>query len=528
VLTADLVERLLEAAVLLAAPWPLWRLLAFRPFRERVPTKAAALAGLLAAFSASIVVMAVFAPMLLRIMAVSGLLAALGALWWLRPGFRRGRRLPPGRLTVLPLAPCLDHRFYQRQAARHGAIFKTGSTLPCPSLRPTACVVGHEQGLDLLRHHDQALEVWPPAPFSPFIPRGFLRYMKQADHQTYSQLFRSAMTPDLIGDCATLARAEARAALSRMARESDAAPSRGFRPRPYLDEMLFAVLAGVFFGISSESDSFARLRALHRGIGIPRLTLRSPRKRVEDAVNELMGFLVSEGPQSGQPAGSGSDRADCLLSEMRRVEPQRADDPTVLGNLIYMLEAGRTDVGGLLMWVLKLLTDHPAWLAALQARSPLPPSPSSAPDEDSLADRVVKETLRLEQSEYLYRRVTGDIEIGDTVIPKGWLLRICIRDGHQNPAVFEHPESFDPDRFLGRKYLHSEYAPFGLFRHMCVGAQLTQVIARTFVTELAQGFDCQAVADGPPEHPRFHWEPSPRFRIRLSERPVVQSCEPQA
>jgi cytochrome P450 len=210
---------------------------------------------------------------------------------------------------------------------------------------------------------------------------------------------------------------------------------------------------------------------------------------------------------------------------MRRVEPQRADDPTVLGNLIYMLEAGRTDVGGLLMWVLKLLTDHPAWLAALQAPSP---SPSSAPDEDSLADRVVKETLRLEQSEYLYRRVTGDIEIGDTVIPKGWLLRICIRDGHQNPAVFEHPESFDPDRFLGRKYLHSEYAPFGLFHHMCVGAQLTQVIARTFVTELAQGFDCRAVADGPPEHPRFHWEPSPRFRIRLSERPVGQSCEPQA
>ena len=235
-----------------------------------------------------------------------------------------------------------------------------------------------------------------------------------------------------------------------------------------------------------------------------------------------MGFLVSEGPQPGKPASSVSDRVDGLLSEMRRVEPQRGDDPTVLGNLIYMLEAGRTDVGGLLMWVLKQLTDHPAWLAELQAPSPSSPS---APDEDSLADRVVKETLRLEQSEYLYRRVTSDIEIDGYVIPRGWLLRICIRDGHQDPAVFEHPDTFDPDRFLGRKYMHSEYAPFGLFRHMCVGAQLTQVIARTFVAELAQGFDCQVVEDGPPEHPRFHWEPSPRFRIRLRERTVVQSCD---
>ena len=187
-----------------------------------------------------------------------------------------------------------------------------------------------------------------------------------------------------------------------------------------------------------------------------------------------------------------------------------------------------TDVGGLLMWVLKQLTDHPTWLAELRAPSPSSPSSPSAPDEDSLADRVVKETLRLEQSEYLYRRVTSDIEVGDIVIPKGWLLRVCIRDGHRDPAVFEHPESFNPDRFLGRKYLHSEYAPFGLFRHMCVGAQLTQVIARSFVTEFAQGFDCRAVEDGPPEHPRFHWEPNPRFRILLSERPVVQTCDSQA
>ena len=35
-------------------------------------------------------------------------------------------------------------------------------------------------------------------------------------------------------------------------------------------------------------------------------------------------------------------------------------------------------------------------------------------------------------------------------LPRGWLLRICVHESHRDPAVFEHPEVFDPDRFLRR------------------------------------------------------------------------------
>ena len=62
--------------------------------------------------------------------------------------------------------------------------------------------------------------------------------------------------------------------------------------------------------------------------------------------------------------------------------------------------------------------------------------------------RIVMETLRLEQSEYLYRETTRDIEHKGVVIPRGWLVRLCVRESHQDPAIFANPDVFDPDRFL--------------------------------------------------------------------------------
>ena len=60
----------------------------------------------------------------------------------------------------------------------------------------------------------------------------------------------------------------------------------------------------------------------------------------------------------------------------------------MLGNLIYIMQVTWGDVTGLLLWVFKMLSDHPEWrdrLAREQSRE--------------LATRIVQETLRLEQSE---------------------------------------------------------------------------------------------------------------------------------
>ncbi len=505
---ANLFERLIEAGILLALPWPAWRLAMFRPFRHQGSKKAVALAGLLAIYSFLVVTIAVFAPTLLRILAILGLLAAFGFFCWMWLGSRRGKQALPGKFEILPWDPYLDHRFYQRQAERYGPIFKVGSTLPCPSLRPTVCVVGHKAGLDLLRRHDSRLQLWPPAPFSLLFPRGFLRYMNQEDHQVYNHLFRTAFTPEFLEGCSAPTEAAAARTLSRMAADAELGSAGGVKPRQYLDQMLFAILAQVLLGIRPDGAAFEKLQLLYQQVNIPRLMLRSSQKKAQENLGRLTDFILEEARRDRAEF----DRSRSLLAEISRADPAKFDDPTILGNLIFMLESGCNDVGGLLMWVLKHLSDHPEWMQHLRNRASRPQRLRS------LADRIVSETLRLEQSEYLHRKALRDLEFGDYVIPKGWLIRICIRDGHQDSRTFENPAKFDPDRFIGRKFSHIEYAPFGLFRHMCVGDRLTHEIACTLLAALAKGYDLEAVEDGPPEHNRFHWAPNPGFRLRLLNR----------
>jgi len=50
-----------------------------------------------------------------------------------------------------------------------------------------------------------------------------------------------------------------------------------------------------------------------------------------------------------------------FLAEIIRADPRAAHDQTVLGNLIYILQTSWRDVAVLLLWTLKMLSDHPEW-----------------------------------------------------------------------------------------------------------------------------------------------------------------------
>ncbi|MEO6026454.1 MAG: cytochrome P450 [Candidatus Binatia bacterium] len=133
------------------------------------------------------------------------------------------------------------------------------------------------------------------------------------------------------------------------------------------------------------------------------------------------------------------------------------------------------------------------------------------------------ETLRLEQSEFLFRTVCAPIEVEGFRMPAGWLLRLCVRESHRDPAVFAEPDRFDPERFVtppGRL----AYSPFGVAtsRHACLGEALTKTVASVVLAELGRGFTWRTVADGPREFDGWHWTPSPNFRIALARFQTTQ------
>jgi hypothetical protein len=149
------------------------------------------------------------------------------------------------------------------------------------------------------------------------------------------------------------------------------------------------------------------------------------------------------------------------LGEILRTAPHHLDDGTLLGNLALIARVTRSNVRGVLEWTLKELLGHPQVLRSLQVAS------TNAAD---LAAQVVQETMRLHQSEFIYREVTGDVHVGEYRIPPGWLIRVCVREAHDDPAIFPEPGEFRPERFAGRTYGRTEYCPFSDGTHSTVGA----------------------------------------------------------
>src|SRR4029079_3415347 len=100
-------------------------------------------------------------------------------------------------------------------------------------------------------------------------------------------------------------------------------------------------------------------------------------------------------------------------------------------------------------WILQMLLRHQEWLSRVRECVVRQDSASAiAEQSEPVTTRIVSETLRLEQSEYLIRRTTGELKLAGFVIPKGWLVRICVRESHRSAAAFKEPNTFNPDRFI--------------------------------------------------------------------------------
>lgn len=494
-------ERVAYALLLLATAWPAQRALASAAFRRVFAHLAAPLAGA-AALHAGIALLAAARCPLAPLRALAGGAALwLAALVWHGTVARgRSRRWPPGNLRPLALGPWCDRDYFRAAAARHGSPFRYGHLL-----RPTACVVGLGAGHGLLRRHDADLSS-PPMAFGRFIPGGFLRHMPRERHGEAKAILGAAFSEAVEAPLEPAIRDGFRDAFAAMAAEARAEPGRGAAPRRHVQRAVFALWARMFFGIEPGTPELLRLRELYKTIDI-----RNPRRASDGAVRAAVAAIG--GMARSRVAAGEAVEAATFLAALARRRPGALDDPAILANLIFILHTTWADVSGLLVWLLRQLTEHPEWAERLR---------SSEPAEDGappLATRVVLETLRLEQSEYLYRVAERDLELGAHVVPRGWMLRVCVQESHRDPAVFARPDEFDPDRFLGRTYALHEYSPFGAgSRHACLGERLTLRVGTVFVEELCRGWRWTSVADGAPEQSAWrHWRPSSAWRVEVRE-----------
>ena len=460
---------------LLASAWPAIRFCLYLPLWRWFPRALLSIVAVLLASAWLSYSLAVYRPWLLPFW-VGFVLCLRGMLWlWSAPHFGASQGLPPGCLEALNPGPWSQPDYFLGLAEQFGPVFKTRHLFT-----PTLCIADLDLGWDFLKSQSHCLES-PPLRFDASVPGGALRYQSPDLHQRCRSILGTGLSGPSVEASLPYLEAAVTRGLSRLADRG------GENPRFSLDRLAREVMLGVIHGVRPEEARYQHLESLYGsidGAAVERefLPWRPQSRRFQQALMAAS-EQIRLGPRGPVPASLESSHPGAL------------QDPGVTANLALLVDVGTRDLSGLMTWILWMLAVHPGW------------------EQELCPESVVMETLRLEQSEYLFRRTTRDIHWQGYRIPKGWLVRLCVREAHRRCALVG-ATSFRPQR----RPVEGCCRPFGAHQHSCLGQLLTRRIGVLLVQRLARDYCLQLRADGPREFDGWHWRPSSSFRIQLGPR----------
>lgn len=428
--------------------------------------------------------------------------------WWrARPGYGVRKGLPTGSLSMVgSLSSIQDPAFYQVRGDDSGGVFKMSQFH-----RPTFCVTSIEKGFDLIRNNENKLSP-APMPFDRFIPNRFIRFMNGEDHGHYRKIFMRIFRPEIIDANRELIREASEKHLKRMYRAS--AQGAGVHPVDFMSHFTYDVFPAIFFGFKPGNEELNQLQAHYRRLDEFSLQHRYP-DEIENILLEIEALILARAESYRHDRGNASRTS--FLEELVHFDPEAVNDISLRRNLLYVGRMSRGDMTGFLNWVWYFMARNPSWLRTLRQESE-PADLVNWRKPDSAVDRVIAEVLRMEQSEYLYREVLEDVHWAGFRIPKGWLLRVCIHEGHRNPDLFPNPDQFDPDRFISKAFAPGDYSPLGIGRHSCLGAHLVFSVTRGMLLSLATNYDVELINAGSRKlggRHWLHWRQDETFAVRL-------------
>ena len=206
-------------------------------------------------------------------------------------------------------------------------------------------------------------------------------------------------------------------------------------------------------------------------------------------------------------------------------------DDDIFGNTMTVLLAGEDTTANTLAWMMHFLSQHPeAWR---EMRREVDSVVGDAPLWTDLArgeslrhvEAVMSEALRLKPvAPFFLLSALHDVTLGDLTLPKGTVVIILARELSMNPANFERPEAFLPERWLAlpaHSYAQKPPMPFGAFARVCPGRNLAVTEIKSVSAMLARNFEL-VPAEGPgPVSEKLVFTLQPvNLRLRLAPRPA--------
>ncbi|KAI4985000.1 hypothetical protein ZWY2020_017630 [Hordeum vulgare] len=189
-----------------------------------------------------------------------------------------------------------------------------------------------------------------------------------------------------------------------------------------------------------------------------------------------------------------------VLLTLQKTEPEVYTDTMITALCANLFGAGTETTSTTTEWAMSLLLNHPAALRKAQAEIDAAVGTSrlvTADDVPRLAylQCIVSETLRLYPAApmLLPHQSSADCKVGGYNVPSGTMLMVNAYAIHRDPAAWERPLEFVPERFEDGKAEGRFMIPFGMGRRRCPGETLALRTIGMVLATLVQCFDWDRV-----------------------------------
>jgi cytochrome P450 len=429
-----------------------------------------------------------------------------------RPAVRHGGTSRSSTLDDLPGSDRLDEiyhllrdptAFLQSRFARHGHLWRT--RLVAPAL----FAIGEEANRTILVTNTVDFSEGRGYARTPvrWVFRGSIMLQDGDEHQQTRGILNPAVGRLAIQESA----AAVRAVWERCA--AGLVPERPEDVYTLAERSTFEVAANVLIGLAlgSETDAFRPLFEDVIGGMMVQVPLRLPFGRLDRSLKARTALVRLLGPHVDRARERPSSGLLGQLAHYRDADGRPLSIETIVGHLTMLAWAGYDTTASSASWMLHLLAQHPGWQSRL--RSELSAVGGDAATISTTPGGPVVESFLLEvermyPSALFFPRVTARrCSLLGHELPADTLVFYSPYLSHRDPATFDNPNVFDPERWLRpeKRPSPARLVGFGGGARVCLGKAFAKLQLRLMLASLLR---------------RHRIEPDPLSRPSIQGLPV--------
>jgi cytochrome P450 len=132
---------------------------------------------------------------------------------------------------------------------------------------------------------------------------------------------------------------------------------------------------------------------------------------------------------------------------------------------------------------------------------------------------VIEETLRFDPPVQMVGRIAADdMTVGQIEVPAGDVMMLLLAAAHRDPAEFDRPDTFDPNRGTLR------HLGFGRGAHYCLGAPLARLEAGVALSALTARFPNARLDSEPQYKTNVTLRGLSALAVAVGQRQILDRC----